>query len=177
MALNAACIEHPGVISARFLLNQEYHHKSITNSVGSDVVNQIASSFVNITLISKNADGVSVKLGEPIYWKGNLADYDWSPKALANRLAILAEHLQALPSYLQAKRKAVMAKGGMRTVIISPNISGVLAHEAMGHPCEADLVLSGAITSGLRHKRIASDLVSKDDYSHHHDGKECLIPV
>ena len=32
---------------------------------------------------------------------------------------------------------------------MAPQLAGVLAHEAMGHPCEADLVLGGAVTGDL----------------------------
>lgn len=169
-ALHAACVAIPGVKGARFMLNQEFHHKEITNSLGSDVVNEIARAAMNIFLIGENDDGAPVEVGEPLSWRGNLADFDWRPEALKARLTNLAQHLQA-------KRKAVLARGGLHTVVMSPNLAGILAHEAMGHPCEADLVLGGAITGGLRYTAVASELVTMVDYAHHRDGQECLIPV
>lgn len=39
--------------------------------------------------------------------------------------------------------KAVPAKAGKFTVIMDPNLTGVFVHEAFGHACEADAVLSG----------------------------------
>ncbi len=169
-ALNAACIALPGVKGARLMLNQEFHHKEMTNSFGSDVVNEIARTGIYIFLIGENDDGAPVEVGEPLSWRGNLADFDWRPEALSERLLALSEHLQA-------KRNAVMAKGGLHTVVIAPNLAGILAHEAMGHPCEADLVLGGAITGSLRNTMVASELVTMIDYAHHRDGQECIVPV
>ena len=53
----------------------------------------------------------------------------------------------------------------------------MLAHEAMGHPCEADLVLGGAITGDLLGKQVASDLVTMVDFAHSYNGEELMIPV
>jgi TldD protein len=56
-------------------------------------------------------------------------------------------------------------------------LSGMLAHEAMGHPCEADLVLGGAVTRDLVGQRVASDLVTMVDVAHTFQGQEVMIPV
>ena len=55
-----------------------------------------------------------------------------------------------------AKQEAVSAKGG--SIHSCTPIDRILAHEAMGHPCEADLVLGGAVTGDLKGQRVASDL-------------------
>ncbi len=39
--------------------------------------------------------------------------------------------------------KAVPAKAGKFSVIMDPSLTGVFIHEAFGHACEADLILSG----------------------------------
>ncbi len=51
-------------------------------------------------------------------------------------------------------------KGGSYPAIIGTNIVGVLAHEALGHICEADLTLSGSALMGKVGKKIASDKVT-----------------
>jgi TldD protein len=55
------------------------------------------------------------------------------------------------------------AAGHTATVILDPGLVGVLSHEAIGHTVEADLVRSGAITSGKIGKRVASELVTLCD--------------
>ena len=47
----------------------------------------------------------------------------------------------------------------------------------MGHPCEADLVLAGAVTGDLVGRQVASELVTMVDYAHTVDGDEALVPV
>jgi TldD protein len=56
--------------------------------------------------------------------------------------------------------KAKPPKGGSYPAIIGTNIVGVLAHEALGHICEADLTLSGSALMGKLGKKIASDKVT-----------------
>ncbi|HEV8360295.1 MAG TPA: TldD/PmbA family protein, partial [Candidatus Thermoplasmatota archaeon] len=46
-------------------------------------------------------------------------------------------------------------KGGRTTVLVDPDLAGVFAHEAMGHACEADLVVSG---DSLLAGRVGEDL-------------------
>jgi TldD protein len=78
---------------------------------------------------------------------------------------------------VRAKCEAVAARGGKHTVVLAPELAGMLAHEAMGHPCEADLVLGGAVTRDLVGKRVASDLVTMLDVAHTFGGQEVMIPV
>jgi TldD protein len=61
--------------------------------------------------------------------------------------------------------------------VLAPELAGMLAHEAMGHPCEADSVLGGALTASLVGQAVASELVSMADIAHTWNGEEALIPV
>jgi TldD protein len=47
----------------------------------------------------------------------------------------------------------------------------------MGHPCEADIVLGGAVTGDLVGQRVASELVTMIDFAHSFRGEEAMIPV
>lgn len=52
-------------------------------------------------------------------------------------------------------------KSGVYDVILGPKMTGVFSHEAVGHACEADSVVSGeSILKDKIEKRIASDKVS-----------------
>ena len=59
--------------------------------------------------------------------------------------------------------KAPYPKGGEATVILDPELVGVLCHEAIGHTVEADLVLGGAVTQGKIGQKVASELVTMCD--------------
>lgn len=61
------------------------------------------------------------------------------------------------------KLNAEVAPAGMQTVVMEPSIVGLLAHEAIGHTVEADLVEAGAITKGKIGQKISSELVTLVD--------------
>ncbi len=170
-ALHAWCTQQfPQLRSVRLLLSDEHHTKAVSTSTGSEATNSIQRAQCVVTFTAIGDDGAPVQLNENITGKGSLADLPLTVDELAARLERLHEHVQA-------KRHAVAARGGMHTVIIAPRTTGILAHEAMGHPCEADLVLGGAVTGDLLGQRVASDLVSLVDFAHTYRGEEVPIPV
>lgn len=56
--------------------------------------------------------------------------------------------------------QARTAKSGAHPAVIGTNIVGVLAHEALGHICEADLTLSGSALMGKLGEKVASEKVT-----------------
>jgi TldD protein len=58
---------------------------------------------------------------------------------------------------------APMAQGGMFPVILENKIVGLLAHEAVGHCAEADLVHGGSFMAGKVGKKVAADIVTLVD--------------
>jgi len=169
--LHAWCTtRYPDLKSTRFIVGDEHHTKRVATSNGSEVLSSIQRALCYVTLVAEDERGVPIELMRPVSTKGHLGDLGWS-------LATLAPLIDDLHRHLQAKRHAVPARGGLHTVVMAPQLAGMLAHEAMGHPCEADIVLGGAITGGLVGQRVASDLVSMVDFAHTVDGAETLIPV
>ncbi len=59
--------------------------------------------------------------------------------------------------------KAEHPKGERMTVILNPEMAGLIAHEAIGHTVEADFVKSGAASQGRIGERVASELVTLAD--------------
>ena len=170
-ALQAFCKQrYPGLKSTRIVLSDEHHGKHLSTSHGAEVLNSVQRALCYVFFVADDACGAPVELMEPLSCKGSLADLDISVEALAPRLDRLHEHLQA-------KRHAVPARGGPHTVVLAPELAGMLAHEAMGHPCEADLVLGGAVTRDLVGQRVASDLITMIDVAHTYRGEEALVPV
>ncbi|TDP62463.1 TldD/PmbA family protein [Roseateles toxinivorans] len=169
--LHAWCkIRFPALKSTRFLLADEHHSKQLATSLGGQSLASIQRALCYITFITEDAQGSPVELSLPLSCKGSLADLDLS-------IAKLAPELEGLHEHLMAKRHAVAARGGLHTVVMAPELAGMLAHEAMGHPCEADLVLGGAVTRDLLGQRVASELVSMVDLAHSYRGEELMIPV
>jgi TldD protein len=170
-ALHAWCKQRfPQLVSTRIVLHDEHHSKWVSTSNGSEVLNSIQRAACGVTLTAMGDDGTPVELYEPLSTKGSLADLDLSVEALA-------PWLDQLHAHVQAKCHAVPARGGEHTIVLAPDLAGILAHEAMGHPCEADLVLGGAVTGNLVGQRVASDLITMVDVAHTFDGRETLVPV
>ena len=159
-----------GIKSTRLRAGDEHHRKHIVNSEGTDAIASIQRALAYVTFIAEDTSGSPVEVTEFFSWKGHLGDFDWSLEAIKPKLDELYGHLEA-------KRNAVPARGGPQKVVMAPHLAGILAHEAMGHPCEADLVLGGAVTGDLVGKPIASPLVTMIDFAHTYDGKETVVPV
>jgi TldD protein len=169
--LHAYCKQHyPGLRSTRFLIGDEHHAKQLRTAAGGDSLASIQRAACMLTLVGEDADGAPIEVDEVLSGKGSLADLDWSIETLAPLLDRVHEHLQA-------KRHAVSARGGQHTVVLAPELACMLAHEAMGHPCEADLVIGGAVTASLVGQPVASELVSMVDIAHTWNGAEAMSPV
>lgn len=165
------CAQHyPDLKSTKFVLADEHHSKWLASSQGGHSLSSIQRAMCYIFFNTEDAQGKPVELYEPISGKGSLADLDLS-------IATLTPVFERLHAHLMAKRNAVPARGGLHTIVMAPELAGMLAHEAMGHPCEADLVLGGAVTRDLVGQQVASDLVSMVDFAHTFDGQEVMIPV
>lgn len=170
-ALNAFCKKQfPDIKSATFALEEESHAKRFATSNGSEGFSTTIRSACYLKLTAEGQNGQPVDLMQPLSGRGNLADLNLSFERLASTLEELHRHLQA-------KCVAVSPRGGIHTVVISPELAGMLAHEAMGHPCEADIVLGGSVAGGLVGKPVASELITMVDFANTHNGKELMIPV
>ena len=170
-ALHAFCVQRfPGLKSTRFMMSDEHHTKWLATSRGGESLASIQRAVVGFSFIAQAADGTPVELSDSVSCKGSLAD-------LPATLEQLTPMLDGLHRHVMAKREAVPARGGHVTVVLAPELAGMLAHEAMGHPCEADIVLGGAVTRSLLGQRVASDLVTMVDYAHTYAGAEIMSPV
>ena len=170
-ALHALCASrYPGLKSTRLMMGDEHHTKWLATSRGGESLSSIQRAVVGFNFVAEAADGTPVDLGDSVSCKGSLAD-------LPATLEELTPQLDELHRHLMAKRQAVPARGGHTTVVMAPELAGMLAHEAMGHPCEADIVLGGAVTRSLLGQRVASDQVTMIDYAHTYGGEEIMSPV
>lgn len=78
---------------------------------------------------------------------------------------------------LMRKKEAVHAKGGTFECVLGPKLAGILAHEAIGHTTEADLVLNGSIAGEYLNQEVASKLVTLVDVANTYKDVICPIPV
>ena len=162
--------KYPNLKSATFVFQQESHEKRLATSNGSEGLSAVNRAAFYIRLTAEDKQGRPVELTEALSGKGGLADLQLTQAGIEPIIDEIHRHLMA-------KCQAVPPKGGEHTVVIAPPLAGMLAHEAMGHPCEADMVLGGSVTGNLVGKPVASELVSMVDLAHSWQGEELLIPV
>ena len=92
-------------------------------------------------------------------------------------LSALYEKIDELHKRLCDKAEGVYADAGYKTVILHPDVAGMIAHEAIGHTVEADLVQGGSVAGPNLGKQVASELVSIVDYASVAFGERAPLPV
>jgi TldD protein len=142
------------VQSAQCRYQEIFEEKVIATSDGADVeVRLVRPEFIVASVAER--DGELMQARESVGATGN-----WT---------CLFERRTADQMADEASRKAVELldaghpEGGHATVILSPALVGLLAHEAIGHTVEADFVLSGSVAQGKIGQRVASDFVTLVD--------------
>ncbi|MCL2628716.1 MAG: TldD/PmbA family protein [Oscillospiraceae bacterium] len=127
-------------------------------------------STVYVFMTAETSDGVPVELYEPFSSHGHFNEIFTDPNLLTNKLDELYEHLMK-------KREGVYSKAGLCKCVMHPDLAGILAHEAVGHTVEADLVLGGSVAGHNLGKQVASDLITMLDVAHTFNGKTCPLPI
>jgi len=127
-------------------------------------------STVYVFMSAETDDGVPIELFEPFSALGQFDTLYPDPKNLIEKIDKLYEQLMH-------KREGVYSKAGLCKCIMHPDLAGILAHEAVGHTVEADLVLGGSVAAHNMGKKVASELITMVDFAHTALGKPCPLPV
>lgn len=89
----------------------------------------------------------------------------------------LYEKVDKLYEKLMAKKEGVFSQAGVCDCIIDSSIAGMIAHEAVGHTVEADLVMAGSVAANKLNQQVASEKVTIIDFAHTAFGKQVPLPV
>ncbi len=149
-------------------LNME---KELVTSDGTEAYTFIPRSHIYISMTS-DREGTPVDLFEilPDGGLGEFEDFFINPEKTYSSIDKIYEKLMK-------KREGTFADGGLKDCILAPDLAGILAHEAVGHTVEADIVLSGSIAANLMNKKVASELITMVDFANTAFGKTCEVPV
>ena len=115
-------------------------------------------------------DGRPIELFDVFGDLGQFEDVFDQPADLYPKIDQLYEHLRR-------KQEGVYAESGLKECILDAELGGILAHEAIGHTTEADLVLGGSIAAQYMDKNVASPLVTLVDFANTALGETCPIPL
>ncbi|MGI6667307.1 MAG: TldD/PmbA family protein [Bacillota bacterium] len=143
--------------------------KTLLTSDGSYSHSLIPRSIIRVGMtIEKN--GQPIDLSSVYGGLGQFEDALESP-------SVTYEGIQTHYEHLVRKSEGVFADAGVKTCVLDAELAGILAHEAIGHTTEADLVLGGSVAGPLLGKEAASPLVTLVDFANTALGKTCPVPV
>lgn len=127
-------------------------------------------SLILIGLTYVGADGAPV----------DLMDIQGGFGIFAENFKDPTSHFEAIDKLYEKvvqKSEGVYAEAGIKECILNSDLTGILAHEAVGHTVEADFVMAGSVAKHYLNKEVASEKVTLIDYAHTALGQTCPVPV
>ena len=162
--------KYKNLLSRTVVADCLYMEKLLSVSDGHDMYFWQPRSSVYAIMSMENADGVPIELFETFCGLGRFDEFFSQPEKMEQKL-------DELYKYLCDKREGVYADAGLKKVVLHPDLAGMLAHEAIGHTVEADLVLGGSVAGYNLDKQVASEIVNMVDFAHTYEGKSVAMPV
>lgn len=161
----------PKLISRRVVFTGFDHEKNLVTSDGAESYIFLPRSHIYVILIAENDDGQPVDLFEIV--NGGLGEFEDFFTDLSEFKRVTDMGYEKL----MKKREGIMPVAGMCDCILMPDLAGILAHEAIGHTVEADIVNLGSVAGDNLNKVVASELVTMIDYANNVNGVTCEVPV
>jgi TldD protein len=126
---------------------------AFASSEGARITQRIVRCIGRVQAVARDKGNITSAL-EAIGEQSGLEVLEKTPLTQIGQVA--AERADKLVS-------APLAPGGVFPVLLENKIVGLLAHEAVGHCSEADLVHGGSFLAGKVSKKVASDIVTLVD--------------
>ncbi|HVE94333.1 MAG TPA: TldD/PmbA family protein [Acidimicrobiales bacterium] len=147
---------HPDILNIDVSLSTLGIEKALVNSVGASTYSYVPRTVVMVRLSFQASDGV-VEVYDTFGGFGEAQDH-------LQDVAALHPMLDNLYREVRDKAEGVYCEPGEHDVILDSAMAGILAHEAIGHTCEADIVLGGSIAGDHVGDVVASDKVTLVDF-------------
>lgn len=161
--------KYPGLSNRAVSLECLDMEKSLITSEGASLYSMLPRSIVRIALTMDKGRG-PIEVNDSMGGLGQFEDIFGSPSDLYGRIDDLYRHLLN-------KCEGIYAEAGTKTCILDAKLAGILAHEAIGHTTEADLVLGGSVAANYMNKEVASPLITLVDFAHTALGSNCPVPI
>ncbi len=162
--------KYPNLSSRRVVAFGDSMEKLLCTSDGFSSHSNMPRSYIYLFMNTETPSGVPVELFRAVGDYGTFDENFKDPK-------LIFPEVDKLYEKLMQKKEGVYAQAGMKTCILGGDLCGMLAHEAVGHTVEADLVMAGSVAAHCLNKRVASDKVSLVDFAHTAFGKKTPLPI
>lgn len=151
--------KYPKLAKRNVRVRSQVTEKLLAVTNGYDAHTGIIRSYVDVELTVNTKDGEPVSLGN--YYGHN----KYLDEVFADKSWLYGE-IDKLYQQLMDFSEGVPPTAGTHDIVLSPDLTGMLSHEAVGHTVEADGVLGGSISGISLGKQVASELVTLMDYAH-----------
>jgi TldD protein len=160
---------YPDLLSVELHLMGLAHEKALVTSEGASTYSYVPSSHIFAILAMRSVDGVA-NIGDFMGGFGDLEDQ-------FEDMTVFHEQLDELYRDLRAKAVGVFPSAGYHDVVLGSAMAGILAHEAIGHTCEGDIVLAGSVAAQYLGKMAASEKITMIDYGTKGPDEKAPMPV
>lgn len=172
MALDAHIAKtYPRLAGRRVIVTSERFEKLLYATNGTRAHTIAPRVYVYVFLSADTKDGETLELFDVLDGgSGYFTDYFQAPEDFY-------EEIDGLYEELMQKTEGIFPEAGTADVILAPSLSGMLAHEAVGHTVEADMVIGGSVAGHCLGKEVASPLVNMTDFAHTALGSPAPLPL
>ncbi|MGN1001157.1 MAG: TldD/PmbA family protein [Oscillospiraceae bacterium] len=160
----------PNLVSRMVLANCNSVEKLLITSDGMDAHTIIPRAHIMVVLTAMGDNGAPVELFTTIGGPGSILDQ-------TQDMSKVFEKVDEIYERVMLKRSGVYPEAGVKTVVMGSSMAGILAHEAVGHTVEADLVLGGSVAGPMLNKQVASPIVNLTDFANTAFGQKAPQPV
>lgn len=162
---------YPDLASRIVIIKADSMEKHTCVSDGFNLYSLIPRSHLYVFMTADTKEGSTVELYTIMGGNGYFDAHFTNPE-------LLYAEIDHLYTELMKKAEGIYPDAGVKDVVMHPKLAGILAHEAVGHTVEADLVMSGSVAGPNLGKQVASDLVTMVDFAHTiEDGSAAPIPI
>ena len=162
--------KYPKLTSRRVIYTEDSQDKIIVTSDAASGRVTYPRCYIYVYLTAETKSGMPVEVFEAFGGYGSFEDN------FAHVETIFPE-IDKVYGQLMDKTEGVFPEAGLKTVILGGRMGGMLAHEAVGHTVEADLVIGGSVAGPNLGKPVASEKVTLVDFANEALGKRCELPV
>ncbi len=149
--------KYPDLVDLTLSLGMNGSAKAVATGAGACCYSDFSRSVFSARLSIDSAEG-PVALADQL---GGLGDVD----AARFEPTLLMAMIDSIYDELRQKAEGVHCEPGQHDVVLDPRLAGILAHEAIGHTCEADIVEAGSIAGDWLGQQVASEKITLGDYA------------
>ena len=162
--------KYPDLTSRTIVYTEDSQDRIIYTSDAHDGHLVTPRCYLYVILNAESKEGVPVELFKAFGGFGSF--YDNFGKA-----ETLYPEIDKLYKKVADKKEGVYAEAGYKTVVLGGMMGGMLAHEAVGHTVEADLVRGGSVAGPCLNTRVGSELVTMVDFANTYNKERAPLPV